>query len=202
MRQEEEHLRFRMDSAAFDPRAGFITVDLRQTGGTEPSSPSDYDTHDPVDVARERVQVFETHLKSHPEDTAAWIGYSRAHISTEDGALRSAQLDISLSILARALKGVSRTKSIPLHLEYMRVAAEVWPSARMEDAWSSLLEEMEALITSGAEICDLWLGHFRWLEGSGFGRDGRDIETVMQLYEDRLAKLSEYGKWAADWAWC
>ena len=195
-------MRFRVDSAAFDPRAGFITVDLRQTGGTEPSSPSDYDTHDPVDVARERVQVFETHLKSHPEDTAAWIGYSRAHISTEDGPLRSAQLDISLSILARALKGVSRTQSIPLHLEYMRVAAEVWPSARLEDAWSALLEEMEALTTSGAEMCDLWLGHFRWLEGSGFGRDGRDIETVMQLYEDRLAKLSEYGKWAADWAWC
>jgi hypothetical protein len=43
-------------------------------------------------------------------------------------------------------------------------------------------------------IFDLWLGHLDWSEGPGFGRDGRDADYIVELYEQRLVMVPAYGK--------
>jgi hypothetical protein len=157
----------------------------------------EFDEPESINMVSERVKDFETRLKVHPEDTAVWIAYSRAHVSNEQGGNSLAHLEISLSILARALEIVHFNKSVPLHLEYLRVAAEIWPSSRVEHAWSSLLDRVEQNIqglSMSQGIFDLWVGHIGWSEGPGFGQDGRDVDFVVELYEQRLAMVPAYGK--------
>jgi hypothetical protein len=199
MRQEEEHLRFNIETVAFDSVAGYVSVKQRGHGArsTGQDETEEFETHQIVDPARERVQEFESRLKAHPDDTATWIEYSRAHVTNEEGDHHFADLEISLSVLARALEVVSFAKSVPLHLEYLRVAAECWPSARVEHAWSSLLDKVEQNVRGldmSLGIFDLWLGHLDWSEGPGFGRDGRDADYIVELYEQRLVMVPAYGK--------
>ena len=199
IRQEEEHLRFKAEAVVFDPAAGFVAVHERGHGvkSTGKDDTEEFDTHQIVDPARERVQEFETRLKAHPDDTATWIEYSRAHVTNKEGDHHFAHLEISLSVLARAFEVVSFAKSVPLHLEYLRVAAECWPSARVEHAWSSLLDKVEQNVRGldmSLGIFNLWLGHLDWSEGPGFGRDGRDVDYIVELYEQRLVMMPAYGK--------
>lgn len=199
MRQEEEHLRFSTDPVSFDSKAGFVPVNESGHGprNTGKDESEDFDPHQIVDPARERVQEFEIRLKAHPDDTATWIAYSRAHVTNEEGDHHFAHLEISLSILTRAFEVVPFAESVPLHLEYLRVAAECWQSARVEHAWSSLLDKVEQNVRGldmSLEIFDLWLGHLDWSEGRGFGRDGRDVDYIVELYEQRLAMVPAYGK--------
>ena len=179
--------------------AAFVPVNERGHGvrTTGKDDTEEFDTHQIVDPARERVKEFETRLKAHPDDTATWIEYSRTHVTNQEGDHHFAHLEISLSVLARALEVVSFAKSVPLHLEYLRVAAECWPSARVEHAWSSLLDEVERNVRGldmSQGIFDLWLGHLDWSEGRGFGRDGRDVDYIVELYEQRLVMIPAYGK--------
>jgi hypothetical protein len=183
---------------AFNPVAGFVPVHERGNGvkSTGEDENEEFDTHQIVDPARERVQEFESRLKSHPDDTATWIEYSRSHVTNEEGDHHFAHLEISLSVLARGLEVVCFAKSVPLHLEYLRVAAECWPSARVEHAWSSLLDNVEQNVRGldmSLGIFDLWSGHLDWSEGGGFGRDGRDVDYIVELYEQRLAMVPAYG---------
>jgi hypothetical protein len=51
--------------------------------------------------------------------------------------------------------------------------------------------------TMGHESFEIWLGHFKWSEGPGFGRDGRDVDSVIELYERRLHDISKYGEYVS-----
>jgi hypothetical protein len=179
--------------------AGFIPVNERGHGArsTSKDESEELDTHQVIDPARERVQDFELRLKAHPDDTDTWVAYSRAHVTYEEGNHHLAHLEISLAVLARALEIVPFVKSVPLHLEYLRVAADCWPSARVEHAWSSVLDKVEQNVRGlnmSIGIFDLWLGHLDWSESRGFGRDGRDVDYIVELYEQRLAMVPAYGK--------
>lgn len=201
-RREEEHLRYSSTTVAFDSMASFVQVNEKGGGfgSAGKDETGDHDTHQVVDPARERVQDFENRLNARPDDVTIWIAYSRAHITNEQGDNRLAHLEISLSILDRALEIVPFTESASLHLEYLRVAAEVWPSARVEHAWSKLFDRVEQNVRSlstSLGIFELWLGHLDWSEGRGFGRDGRDVDYVVELYEERLAMVPAYGQFSA-----
>jgi hypothetical protein len=192
-------LRFRSKLVAFDSAAPFVAVeeDRREVRNVSPNELEEFDTQQTVDLARERIQDFENRLKSQPGDTNTWIAYSRAHVTGGKGDNHLAHLEISLSVLARALDVTPLADSVPLHLEYLRIAAEIWPSARVEHTWSTILDKVEQNIqglSMGQGVFDLWLGHLNWSEGAGFGRDGRDVDYIVELYEQRLAMVPAYGE--------
>jgi hypothetical protein len=196
-------MRFRLVGTTFQHTAVYLPIvseDEKPEGSTELDSlePAKSTSQHAVDLARERTQTFEAHLAMHPGDTSSWIDYSRAHVFDSDNSHRAAQLDISLSILDRGLRGMSLTESVPLHLEYLRVAAEIWPSARVEHAWSSLFGRIDQAIRGldnmGQAVFELWLGHLDWSQGQGFGHNGRDLDNVVDLYEQRLDMVPAYGE--------
>lgn len=188
-----------MGALSFDSGAEFVALSgyRRKVRAADHDEDEEVETQHVVDLVRERIRKFEARLKNHPDDTACWIAYSRAHIPDETGENHRAQVEISMAILSRALATFAFAESIPLHLEYLRIAADVWSSSRVEEMWSSLLERAEQNVQQsgmGQAIFDLWLGHLTWSEGRGFGRDGRDVETIMELYEQRLAMIPAYGQ--------
>jgi hypothetical protein len=104
---------------------------------------------------------------------------------TEDEGHRRAELDVSLAILERALGSLS--ESIALHLEYLRIAAELWPTARVEEAWKVLFRRIDQGSFSGTSAFQLRLGYLNWIQGSGFGGGNRNGDRVLAAFEKAVS---------------
>lgn len=187
-RENTKRLRFRANLDQPDYTAAYLAVDTARPPSalddqsTCISGPVDLEEADLEDHAVLRQRDLEKILKNRPDDVDAWIAFSKAHL-TDDEDCRSAELEVSLAILGRALGSRLLSDSIPLHLEYLRVAAELWPTAQVEEAWKGLFRREDSF----SSAFELRLGYLNWMQGSGFGGGDRNGDRVMAFFGGALS---------------
>lgn len=202
-KDHRKHLRFCVKPTEPDFSASFLALDSNgsRSGGGHPVSEVDNlsDTQevdtDVEDDAQTGRQQMEGHLARHPADVESWITYSKAHWTNGRGH-RKAELDVSLAILSRAIRSESLGWSVPLHLEYLRISAELWPFQRVDEAWKALLRQSDAEGSgiSSSDHFELRLGYLDWIQGAGFGQGDYDGDGVMAVLEDALCSDRLHGQ--------
>jgi hypothetical protein len=163
----------------------------------------------PDQLLRQRTISLERHLEEQPDDVDRWIEYSGLQsqlLHTKDAGRSatavSAEMqasskrgfaEVSMSILERALKASPRNRlSSKLQLEYMRIAEDVWPSAKITARWRWLLDQVgDADERDERQYMDLWLAYLAWREGRGLGSHDQTSEGEAGGVEDVIAIYTE-----------
>lgn len=125
-----------------------------------------------------------------------WLAYAHSH---DDGQVRQrAQLEVTLAILDRALKVVPVRQRVPVVLDQLATAEMLWKPEQVESRWLHILDEMERILSREVstvnDMMALWVAYLDWIEGPGFGQNGRTVDDVVSIYENIFRRLHQYSK--------
>lgn len=211
-------MRFRSQKAEFHPlaqfvgfeaeyqRAGHRVSDTRESGLSDSTHRSntlgDVEDGQPTLLDDRQLQVseFEQRLSKTPGDASVWLAYAHSH---DDGRVgQRAQLEVTLAILDRALKVVPIRDRVPVVLDQLATAETLWKPEQVEVRWQEILDEMERVLSREMSMVDdmmsIWVAYLEWIEGLGFGRNGRTVDNVISTYENIFERLHRYCKWRQD----
>ncbi|WWC58836.1 uncharacterized protein I303_101380 [Kwoniella dejecticola CBS 10117] len=149
---------------------------------------------------RQETSALEGYLRENSGDVERWIDYSQLHLrlspdlshqSDKDRTSKTrAEAEVALSVLSRALDAsTDNFSSTRLHLAYLRVAEEFWPTEKVTNRWKNVLRELGERGNNDVEMMDLWLGYISWREGHGFAGQGGGVDEVVEVYEECIGKL-------------
>ena len=180
--------------------------DEDEENGSADESDLEFDSYPLAEQTRfDRIKALEQAVSVRPEDANAWLEYSTAHLANKARHTPSSAA-VAIAILDKALAVPANTASAPLHLAYLRTAAEIWSGDKLAARWTDVLNHFP-IVMNGQLLkrsADVWLEYLGWCEGAGLAVVGHDerrgFAAVSGIYEKvirdiRATVLAGGGMW-------